>query len=408
MRVSSAHLRPRSILAGLLTTAVLAAGLVVGVAVPAHAASRLAGSDRYSTSVAISNAAFPDGGASVAYLATGSNFPDALSAAPAATVEGGPLLLSMPDRLPEVVAAELVRLGVSTVVVVGGTAALSTAVVDALDQLGIAVERVSGADRFATSRALIERAFTSVGAEQVFLATGSNFPDALSAGAAGGGRGIPVLLVDGRASGPAAADTALFTSLGTTTATVIGGVSAIGDPFVEGLRSSIGSVSRLAGGDRYETSVLINQNYPSGSQTAILATGTAYADALAGAVLAGRSGQSLYVVTPTCLPPVVADALNRAGIVDLTLLGGSAALSPGVENRAVCVPPPPPAPVPVPPAPPVPVPPLGSPGNPHRDGVTAGAFCKTALIGQYGRTVTGLLMVCSRSATDNRARWRQA
>ncbi|VXC42423.1 cell wall-binding repeat-containing protein [Plantibacter sp. T3] len=396
-----------AMLAVAATIALASAGLMAGTAAPAQAATvRLAGDDRFSTAVAISQAAFPDGGATVAYLATGFNFPDALSAAPAAMVEGGPLLLTMRDRLPETVRAELSRLGVTKVVVVGGVNAVDASVVDELGVLGITVERVSGTDRFATSRALIQRAFSVTGATQVFLATGSNFPDALSAGAASGPRGIPVLLVDGSSSGPSLDDLGLFQALGTTSATLIGGSAAIGEGYAGGLRKSVSSVGRIAGQDRYETSVLINSQFPSGSSSALIATGTAYADALAGAVLAGRTGSSLYVVTPTCLPPVVANGLASAGVTELTLLGGAAALSPAVADRFVCLPPPAPAPAPNPP--PAPAPPLGSAGNPHRDGVTPGAFCKASLDGQYGRTATGLLMVCSRSATDSRLRWRQA
>ncbi|WKK70691.1 cell wall-binding repeat-containing protein [Rathayibacter oskolensis] len=70
---------------------------------------RLAGSDRYATSVAATSAVFSPG-IPVLYLASGAKWPDALSAAPAAAAQGGALLLTDPDRLPPVVADEIRRL----------------------------------------------------------------------------------------------------------------------------------------------------------------------------------------------------------------------------------------------------------------------------------------------------------
>jgi spore coat protein A len=93
---------------------------------------RLGGQDRYETSVRVSERTFAEG-ADVAYIATGTAFPDALAAAPAAAVDGAPLLLTDPEVVPDGVLAELRRLAVSRIVVLGGPGAVS---VDAEDQLG--------------------------------------------------------------------------------------------------------------------------------------------------------------------------------------------------------------------------------------------------------------------------------
>ena len=87
---------------------------------------RIAGDDRYDTAARISADAFPDT-VDVVHLATGENFPDALAATPAAARAGGPLLLTRPDCLPDVVADELARLDPSRVVVLGGPAVVSDA-----------------------------------------------------------------------------------------------------------------------------------------------------------------------------------------------------------------------------------------------------------------------------------------
>jgi putative cell wall-binding protein len=80
---------------------------------------REAGADRYATAASISAAAFAPG-VPVAYIATGTNFPDALAAAAAAASRHGPVLLTPPTALPAVVRTELDRLVAGEVIAAGG------------------------------------------------------------------------------------------------------------------------------------------------------------------------------------------------------------------------------------------------------------------------------------------------
>jgi putative cell wall-binding protein len=66
-------------------------------------------------------------GATTAYLASGTNYPDALAGAPVAARAGAPLLLTSHDCVPASSLAELTRLGVTNIVVLGGTSAVSDA-----------------------------------------------------------------------------------------------------------------------------------------------------------------------------------------------------------------------------------------------------------------------------------------
>lgn len=95
--------------------------------------SRIAGADRFGTAVEISRVGFPNGAATV-YIANGRDPADALSAGPLIGTSA-PLLLCERDRLPDVTAAEVRRLGASTVVVLGGPAAVSDLVVRQLEAL---------------------------------------------------------------------------------------------------------------------------------------------------------------------------------------------------------------------------------------------------------------------------------
>ncbi|HEX2883705.1 MAG TPA: cell wall-binding repeat-containing protein, partial [Candidatus Limnocylindria bacterium] len=89
---------------------------------------RVAGTDRYSTAVALSAATYAANSVSHVYIATGTAFPDGLTVGPVAGRSSGPLLLVPGNSLPASVAAELRRLDPSNVVIVGGTGVVSDAV----------------------------------------------------------------------------------------------------------------------------------------------------------------------------------------------------------------------------------------------------------------------------------------
>ena len=155
---------------------------------------RISGADRYEASARISASTFGPG-VPVAYVATGEKFPDALSGGPVAALEGGPVLLVRRGSVPPSVAAELSRLVPDRIVVLGGSASVSADVAEDLAEYtdGL-VERVSGADRYAASAA-ISRSVFAAGLAVVYVATGLNFPDALSGGPVGATNSGPVLLV---------------------------------------------------------------------------------------------------------------------------------------------------------------------------------------------------------------------
>ncbi len=88
---------------------------------------RESGTDRWSTAVAVSKVLYP-AGTKIVYVANGMNFPDALAGGPPAAVQGAPLLLLQKGSIPSATSAEIRRLGAKTVVILGGTAVVSTTV----------------------------------------------------------------------------------------------------------------------------------------------------------------------------------------------------------------------------------------------------------------------------------------
>lgn len=302
---------------------------------------RIAGADRFATAVAVSHSVIPDGRrAPVVYLTNGLNFPDALSAGPAAIRQGGVVLTTPPDWLPAVVADELERLDPERVVIVGGTGAVSGGVEEAVRAAvgpSTQVDRLGGPTRFETAERLIRDAFPVGSGRAAIIATGWNYPDALAAGPAAGRLDSPVILVDGTAPLDAATRE-LILDLGVTDAYIAGGSVAVGTSIEEDLQRILGSdrVTRLAGADRFETAAFIGDAIFSGSDVAYVANGWGFADALAGGPLAGASGAPLLLGQQECLPVSTIVQLLEQQVAGVALLGGMAVLGRGAENLTTC------------------------------------------------------------------------
>ena len=164
-----------------------------------QALTRLGGADRYETSVLIAREvgipeAFCNRNKRTVLLATGTEFADALAAAPVAAVGPHPLLLTEPDALPPKVRSYLRNSSdygwVHNVVVVGGENAVSARVARDIAGMGLRVVRVGGADRYETAVRLAEHAVFAaasppgrcLGNRRVGVADGTRFADALVAG----------------------------------------------------------------------------------------------------------------------------------------------------------------------------------------------------------------------------------
>ncbi|QKJ20016.1 cell wall-binding repeat-containing protein [Microbacterium hominis] len=187
---------------------------------------RLAGVDRYATAERIIDVTFVR--APRILLATGRLFPDALAAGAAAGNIGSPLLLVDGTRatLPSATLAALRRWGVSEVMIAGGHGAVDLRIEQQLRANGYTVARASGISRYETAVAIADTVGL-VGTENVLLATGSDFPDALSGAALAGERGAPLLLTRPTCTPWKVHDTILRS--GATTRTILGGTGVVSE-----------------------------------------------------------------------------------------------------------------------------------------------------------------------------------
>jgi probable HAF family extracellular repeat protein len=282
---------------------------------------RIAGPDRITTAVAVSEDSYPAGGAGAVVLATATNYPDALVGAPLAAAKNAPLLLTQGATLPAATFAEIKRLlpAGGTVYLLGGTAVVPATIATELSTAGYQVIRYSGATRYATAVAV---AGALGNPSTVLLASGTNFPDALAAGPAAAHVHGVVLLTDSTTT-PAA--TAAYLSSSAHTVYAIGGPAAAADP----------KATPLAGSDRYATAAAVAvQFFPSPTFVGI-ATGLAFPDALSGGAQLGHLGGPLLLTATDNVPSATSTyrASTRASVVSTHVYGGTSAIDDSVMNQ---------------------------------------------------------------------------
>lgn len=233
---------------------------------------RIAGDSRYQTAALAAQAvegASPgsvDVGVSPSYslptaiLASGTVNADALAAGPLSNAWGLPVLLTPADRLPTDAASAISALGIRQLLVLGGTDRVSETVLSAARAAGVQrVQRISGANRFATASSLyrlVRMTFVnSDGAHyadgrRAFLANGiTGFPDALAVGPLAGALGAPLLTVSADA-----ADLSTLTFLADaksaiTAVTVLGSAPTVGQAVLIAGKSALGlNIARTSAG----------------------------------------------------------------------------------------------------------------------------------------------------------------
>lgn len=300
---------------------------------------RFAGTDRYHTSAMISAELFPE--ATAVVIATGENFPDSLSAGPLAAALKAPLLLTRKSYLPQKIEAEIKRLGSIKAYIIGGTGAVSFGVENYLkNQLGLSVERIAGRDRYETAvRVALKLEQLKGNPDVLFVATGKNYPDGLSAAPYAGALGAPVLFVKDEDVLPHSVQD-WIKDRRLSTIYIFGGIGAVNQNIEAALISYADKVIRFGGIDRYETNYLAAEHFLKNSgfsrNVLFVSTGENFPDSLcSGSPAAGNLSAVILVKPSYYLKPSTLAALNLFGPVNLIYVaGGEGAVPRTAVSRA--------------------------------------------------------------------------
>ena len=263
-------------------------------------------------------------GCGCALLARDDDFADALASGGAQAAIGAPLLLTPSGSLAPATRAELERLGVARVVILGGTAAVSEDVADELRARDIEVERIGGATRIETAVEIAEAyAGELTGDPLVVRAYGTPgdetaaFADSLTAGREAARSRRPVLLTEAASLTSAVADH--LQGRAEDAVVVVGGSAAVGDDVLEDLRQLGLAAPRVAGDDRAGTAVAVARALAGAASAAdadgvVLLDGwapSAWAEGFAAAGYDGVAGP-LVLANGEALPPATAAWLGGA------------------------------------------------------------------------------------------------
>lgn len=267
------------------------------------ASTRVAGGDRYATSFAVADEMIKkEGHFENVVLASGTNFPDALSGGYLADEKDGPLMLvnaANENKVMSYIQRYLDPRG--TVYILGGTSAISSTFENKLISLGKAenftVKRLSGSERYATNLAILEEASLDEYGRKtddmiedgLIVASGKSFADSLSASAAE----KPLLLVGDTLT---QAQKNWIAKSGIKKFYIVGGTSAV-SASVENALKAYGRVERVAGANRWETSYRVANKFNSDAEAVALASGNNFPDGLSGAPLAMDSNAPILLVS---------------------------------------------------------------------------------------------------------------
>lgn len=304
--------------------------------------TRLSGRDRYQTAVTISEQ-LNSGTISDVIIASGENFPDALSASVLAGKLKAPILLvdgqgQSYEQVMNYLSKHLDKAG--TVHILGGSKLISTEFETKLNQIGFSnLERIAGYDRYATN-ILIAKKLSVQKNTPIVIVSGENFPDALSISSIAGSKGYPILLVGKNYLTQEVKD--FITDNQPSQIYIMGGTGAISELIQSEIQNLMPSclIARLAGSDRYDTAGQVLNTFSLNPQTIYLASGNNFPDALAGSALASVSGNPILLIdsNSTNLPPAIESYLKKLYDSNIhpsiTSFGGTAVVPDDVLDKA--------------------------------------------------------------------------
>lgn len=315
----------------------------VGPAVSAGDVTRVWGGDRFATAVEASVRTFTAGSSRDVVLASGTSFADSLAACGLAGALGCPLLITQASTLPAVVAAEVTRLGVYDVHIVGGASAVSPGIASSLASSGHSVFRYQGPNRYATAAAVAAAigGLAAAPPARVFVARGDLFADALVVSPLAYSQTYPVLLTRSDSLSP---ETASQIASGGYGQVIIAGaetaVSAGVARSIAALLPQPDGVVRLGGPDRYQTAGIVSrygiERFWAVPDTTGVASGVDFPDAVCGGAAIGARGGVMVLTPPTALGASARDFVRETATLgladDVLVFGGTSALSARVES----------------------------------------------------------------------------
>ena len=303
------------------------------------------GSDPYRSAAAAADITYPPTQTVTVpalVIAAGSKWGDQVVASELAGQLHGPALLSATGSLPASTTAEIKRLKPSRIIMIGSSATLSKSVQSQLASLCPSVSRVEGNDLFNTSANALKTTIAEAKANGVtvtvaYVVSGDQPAAALSIAPVINRAPRPMLFVHANTV-PSSVLSALKASH-VKNVVILGGTKTITTTVEKALKKAGCTTSRIAGADKYKTSLAIAKhalslNLGFGWKRLGVGSPSSTLDAFAWGSSNGANG-SLFVLTPAAsLDANVrkSAAAHRTEIGKARVFGGAGAVSQGARK----------------------------------------------------------------------------
>ena len=288
-----------------------------------YVVSRIYGKDRIDTSIQIAKSYIKS--SEFAILANQNNFPDSLSATVLSKKFNAPILLTDAKTADKGLIQEIKRLQTKYFVKIGGEKSISNEVATQLLPEGSKVKSYKGADRYATNAEIIKE-FKD--ADTCIIASGENFADSLSIGAYATKNGYPIVLVQKNKINDVTKQALKNSKI--KKCYIVGGENSVSKSLEKELPQVI---ERIAGNDRYETSLKIADKFYKDAEGAYLASGEVFADSLAINPIAAKFDVPLILTPKDKLPQKTLEYLEKSKIIQVAIIGGEKTVSKQIQQE---------------------------------------------------------------------------
>ena len=257
-----------------------------------NVAERVEGHDRFESANKIHDEFFEK--TEEVVLTSSDVFADAISSG---NITGGkmPILYTEGSKLNGKTREQLKNRNIKKVHIIGGEKTISKDVEEFLKKMGIEVERIDGHDRYAVNAKLAKN---KKDADTLVFASGENYADSLSSVGLANKTKSPILLVQKNVLPTSIKE--YLSSIDKTKilrSYIVGGTNSISDSVKAEIDSILNLKStRIAGHDRYKTSVEVSKIAYPNAKKAIFTTGEVYADALAAAPVSQKIDAPIVLV----------------------------------------------------------------------------------------------------------------
>lgn len=298
---------------GLMLAGMMLANVVpqVSLASNDYNVKRIQGVHRYETAASIAASAFTKSDRAV--LVSGSNFADALSAGNLA--DHAPIFLFEKTDMMQRAINTMRSLDVKEVVIIGGEKSVPKSAEEKLKEKNFKVIRIAGRNRYETSTKLAKQ-LKAKNKDNVVLANGEKFADALSAAPYAVQKKQTLVLTDGK--------TLPKDIKAQDVKTIIGGEKSVN---IKGLNKA----QRISGKDRYETSLEVLKHMNK-TQSAVIADGRDYPDALAATPYAVKKNTGILLSDDSTINKIK-EYVDSQNISDITLIGGEKSVTKYQEQK---------------------------------------------------------------------------